>query len=79
MTDNEERLSELLPYGEKKQRLAQARKIIKKFDVAAVPSFEQVQAWVFDSMAEATDGCTVEGDGRCKHGKPSWLKVLEIL
>jgi hypothetical protein len=29
--------------------------------------------WIFDGVAEATDGCTVEPDGVCPHRHPSWL------
>jgi len=29
-----------------------------------------------DGIAEATDGCTVEPDGICPHGHPSWLILL---
>lgn len=37
------------------------------------PSDEQIEAWMFDSICEATDGCTIEPDGICEHGHPSWL------
>jgi hypothetical protein len=37
------------------------------------PPQEQFNAWVVDSICEATDGCTVEPDGVCPHGYPSWL------
>jgi hypothetical protein len=40
------------------------------------PSLVKLQAWVNDGVAEATDGCTVEPDGTCEHGKPSWLLKL---
>jgi hypothetical protein len=40
------------------------------------PTFEQLEAWVSDGVAEATDGCTVEPDGECSHGHRSWLLVL---
>ena len=40
------------------------------------PSIEEMQEWVYDGVAEATDGCTVEPDGTCEHGKESWLIVL---
>lgn len=29
--------------------------------------------------AKATDGCVVEPDGRCEHGKPSWLLVVGVI
>lgn len=37
------------------------------------PDAEQIEAWVYDSVCDATDGCTVEPDGICEHGHPSWL------
>ena len=32
-----------------------------------------------DGACDATDGCTVEPDGRCPHGCSSWLVTLEII
>ncbi|MCU7829550.1 MAG: hypothetical protein KZQ85_10830 [Candidatus Thiodiazotropha sp. (ex Myrtea sp. 'scaly one' KF741663)] len=32
-----------------------------------------------DGQCEATDGCVVEPDGHCPHGKPSWLIKLGII
>jgi len=43
------------------------------------PSMAQVEAWVFDSVCEATDGCAVEPDGYCPDGHPSWLLVLKLV
>ena len=40
------------------------------------PEFEQIEEWVTDSVCDATDGCTVEPDGICPHGHPSWLLQL---
>jgi len=44
-----------------------------------VPDEDQIELWVFDSVCEATDGCTVEGDGRCSHGHSSWLLTLGLI
>ncbi|MGK9452607.1 hypothetical protein [Acidithiobacillus caldus] len=44
-----------------------------------VPTFHTVERWTTDGIAEATDGCTVEPDGNCPHGCPSWCKVFGIL
>ena len=30
-------------------------------------------------LPTATDGCTIEPDGICQHGHPSWLLRLEII
>jgi hypothetical protein len=40
------------------------------------PTIEELEEWMFDSLCEATDGCTVEHDGICCHGHPSWFLVL---
>ena len=40
------------------------------------PDMDQLEEWVFDSVCDATDGCTVEPDGVCPHGHPSWLLRL---
>jgi len=43
------------------------------------PSIEELEEMVFDSICEATDGCTVEPDGTCPHGHPSWLLYLGLI
>jgi hypothetical protein len=43
------------------------------------PSWEQVREWIEEGGAEATDGCWVEPDGSCEHGKPSWLLELGLI
>jgi hypothetical protein len=40
------------------------------------PSIETMVRWMDNGVAKATDGCRVEPDGHCPHGKPSWLIVL---
>jgi hypothetical protein len=40
------------------------------------PSLKTMERWISNGMAKATDGCEVEPDGTCKHGKPSWLIAL---
>ncbi len=44
-----------------------------------MPDEETLGYWVFDGVAEATDGCTVEPDGRCEHGHQSWLLRLGLI
>lgn len=44
-----------------------------------VPSPGRLQHWMLDSVAKATDGCNVEPDGHCPHGKASWLVVLGLI
>lgn len=43
------------------------------------PDDEQIEEWIFDSICDATDGCTVEPDGICSHGHPSWLLRLGLI
>ena len=43
------------------------------------PSVATMEHWLFDGVAKATDGCTVEPDGHCEHGKPSWLIVEGVI
>lgn len=53
--------------------VAPAPKTPKK---AKAPSIATMERWMADGVAKATDGCRVEPDGRCGHGKPSWLLYL---
>lgn len=43
------------------------------------PTDDEIEAMVFDDVAEATDGCTVEPDGICPDGYPSWLLYLGLI
>lgn len=43
------------------------------------PDMDTLEFWTFDGVAEATDGCTVEPDGRCPHGHVSWLIHLGLI
>ena len=38
-----------------------------------------MEKWMSEGAAKATDGCRVESDGRCPHGKKSWLLVLGLI
>ena len=40
------------------------------------PTITTLNKWSFDGVAKALDGCRVEPDGVCPHGKPSWLMAL---
>ena len=44
-----------------------------------VPSIETLADWADDGGCEATDGCWVEVDGHCPHGRPSWALVLGLV
>jgi hypothetical protein len=43
------------------------------------PDMDTLEEWTFDSVCDATDGCTVEPDGMCEHGHPSWLLRLGLI
>jgi len=43
------------------------------------PDLETLMEWMEESGCEATDGCWVEPDGTCPHGKHSWLIVLGLI
>lgn len=43
------------------------------------PSLRKLKFWLYDGVAEATDGCRVEPDGTCPHGKPSWFLKLGLI
>lgn len=45
------------------------------------PSIETLIAWEEDGGCEAACeyGCWVEPDGRCEHGRPSWLIVMGLI
>lgn len=43
------------------------------------PDLEDLEQWMNDGVAEATDGCSVEPDGRCPHGHSSWLIVMGMI
>ena len=43
------------------------------------PSTEQIEEWLAEGGAEATDGCWVEPDGTCEHGCKSWLIVMGLI
>jgi len=43
------------------------------------PSIEDLEYMVFDGVAKSTDGCSVEPDGVCPHGHPSWLIRLYMI
>lgn len=43
------------------------------------PSIDQLMEWEHEGGCEATDGCWVEPDGTCQHGKPSWLLQMGMI
>jgi len=45
-------------------------------EVAKTPSMKSLEKMLENGIAKAIDGCKVEPDGTCHHGKPSWMLVL---
>jgi hypothetical protein len=45
------------------------------------PDDFMIDEWVMDSVCECTGlcACTIEPDGVCKNGFPSWLLWLELV
>jgi len=43
------------------------------------PCIATLEEWSSDCGCEAIDGCWVEPDGHCEHGKPSWLLALNYI
>jgi hypothetical protein len=49
-------------------------------NLADAPDMEQLEEWASsDGGCEATDGCWVEVDGVCPHGRKSWMLVLGLV
>lgn len=47
--------------------------------MSETPDAETLEEWLEDGGSEATDGCWVEPDSICPHGKESWLLVLGLV
>ena len=43
------------------------------------PDIETLMDWSEQGGCEATDGCWVEPDGVCEHGRQSWLLELSMI
>lgn len=43
------------------------------------PSETALRRWADRGIAQAVDGCSVDIDGRCPHGSPSWLIALGLI
>jgi len=46
------------------------------YKVSKPPSVATLEEWDSDGGCESLDGCWVEPDGTCQHGKPSWLMAM---
>ena len=52
---------------------------LETLEAPKVPDLETLEEWESDGGCEATDGCWVEPDGTCEHGRRSWLLVLGLI
>lgn len=43
------------------------------------PDIDTLIRWMDEGGCQATDGCTVDPDGRCRHGCESWLVELGMI
>lgn len=51
----------------------------KMIEKVETPTLEELMEWESQGYCEALDGCIVEPDGHCEHGKPSWLLHLGMI
>lgn len=49
------------------------------YEVCKPPTEATLERWDNDGYCKALDGCHVEPDGTCEHGKPSWLLALNFI
>lgn len=52
---------------------------VKHIATEPKPTVDQLMAWEFDGVSEATDGCRVEPDGHCEHGHSSWMLAFGVM
>lgn len=43
------------------------------------PSFSRLEQWEENGTSRTPCGCTVEPDGHCNHGNPSWLLIMGMI
>lgn len=55
------------------------KEIVRHAVYEPAPSADQIKEWLCYGRAEALDGCTVEPDGTCPHGSPSWLIEMGLI
>ena len=49
------------------------------YTVKHPPCVATLEKWSRDCGCKALDGCWVEPDGTCEHGKPSWLLAMGMI
>jgi len=52
---------------------------IKAEKVKNPPTTKTLEKWMDQASVKATDGCKVDPDGHCRHGKPSWLLAMGLI
>jgi hypothetical protein len=53
--------------------------IMNERECQEIPDIETLMDWESEGGCEAIDGCWVEPDGICEHGKKSWLLVMGLI
>jgi hypothetical protein len=68
-------------YAVQREGLCNALNVVKNANPSPQqpPTMEELEEMVYDGIATATDGCEVEPDGTCEHGKPSWLLQMGLI
>jgi len=75
----------MLPWTECEEVMTREQRYREQAQQAApklqAPSIEQLMQWEQEGGCEAACeyGCWVEPDGRCEHGKWSWLRALGMI
>ena len=47
--------------------------------IKSLPTQKTMEKWCNDGVAKTPCGCRVEPDGRCPHGRDSWLLILGLI
>ena len=59
--------------------LTMSGKSVGKLISGEMPTMDQIEAWVCDSVCDTPSGETVEPDGHSHYGEPSWLLLLGLI
>ena len=70
-------VGEVIEHGQREDGLPET--IEWRGQLFDVPTFEELEGWVFDSVCETLEGGTIEPDGWDCEGCPSWLLVLGLV
>ncbi|MEM3554229.1 MAG: hypothetical protein QXU79_00190 [Candidatus Micrarchaeaceae archaeon] len=61
------------------EHVRQAADFFLPLKASDVPDWEVLEEWLEEGIAESIDGCSVELDGHCPHGWPSWPLVMGLI